>query len=396
MSLLGDNMSLFHSAYRFLLGYVRLTVSGEYSERLLNILSANRISFWEIHKKHDTYEICLLRRDFSRLRHLRRHTGVRVHIASRHGLPKIVRRYRLRFGIPVGAMVFFVILYYLSARLWVIDIRAPQRYDTSRAQCILQDLSVHIGMKMDELDTDTLRQQFIMLDPSVSWASFNRQGSVLQLNVSLQSEQKREEPAPCNLIASEDGVIVRNDVRSGVLLVQTGQTVSAGQVLVSGVRNEQGRNEFLHSAGEVYAMVMEHQMVNLPVKETVHYTVGEPKKRYAFKFFGVTIPLFLGHLKGSYESHTDAHTVQMFGGSIPLTVYTQHNTPLCEELLERNQESALADGRKMITDRLKEATDIQFLQESVTRQGDSFCYSCRVRYTKNIASVEKLKIIGEK
>ena len=64
----------------FLMGTVRLKLTGDYCERLINILAANNISFWDFRKVGKSYCLTILKKDIFKIRFLSRNTFVKIKI----------------------------------------------------------------------------------------------------------------------------------------------------------------------------------------------------------------------------------------------------------------------------------------------------------------------------
>ena len=96
--------------YRFAVGFIEAEFSGDVAEVILNICAKNGISLWNIKRKGEKIRCCITVRDFKALPRIAKNSGIRVHILKRLGLPFFINRYKKRFGIPVGAVIFFCFL----------------------------------------------------------------------------------------------------------------------------------------------------------------------------------------------------------------------------------------------------------------------------------------------
>ena len=93
--------------YRFRRGFLRIEIRGDIAEALLNICAKNGIPLWNIKRRGKAIRCYIAVGDFKRLPRLLAKSGLRVHILDRYGLPFFTERYKKRYGIPVGAAVFF-------------------------------------------------------------------------------------------------------------------------------------------------------------------------------------------------------------------------------------------------------------------------------------------------
>ena len=101
----------------------------------------------------------------------------------------------------------------------------------------MDEIGIRPGVRTSGLDAELLEQAAMVKLKDVSWMAINFQGSVV--NVELKERDAPPEAIPmeepCNLKSSYPGQIVRLEVISGVTVVEEGDAVTQGQLLVSGV-----------------------------------------------------------------------------------------------------------------------------------------------------------------
>ena len=117
--------------YRFSVGFIEAEFSGDVAEVILNICAKNGISLWNIKRRGKKIRCYITVRDFKALPSVAKKSGIRVHILKKIGLPFIINRYRRRFGIPVGAALFFCFLYFMSAFIWTVEVNGNKTVSES-------------------------------------------------------------------------------------------------------------------------------------------------------------------------------------------------------------------------------------------------------------------------
>ena len=106
---------------RFVRGWVRLSVTGDFAERFYNLLIQQGLMPYDMHRTSDgQMELTLPRGQFRRIRYARRMTGVRIKILEKGGLPRTVWKYRRRWGLIVGAVLAAVFVFLMSGFIWSI------------------------------------------------------------------------------------------------------------------------------------------------------------------------------------------------------------------------------------------------------------------------------------
>ena len=96
--------------YRYLRGYLKISVKGEFSEKLLNLCAANRITLWNSRIIKGGIETCIFIKDFFALRYLIRGSKLRVHICEKAGVPIRTSKNRKRIGLFGGIILLFVFI----------------------------------------------------------------------------------------------------------------------------------------------------------------------------------------------------------------------------------------------------------------------------------------------
>lgn len=390
-------MNIFILLFHFLKGSVKLKIKGEFSERFFNILAANSIKFWNIEKSNGEFSFFIFRKDFLKLKKLRKKAGIKVKIISKHGFPVIIRRYRKRYGIIVGCLLFVVLLNVMSAHIWHIEIIGAKDTDTNEIINCLEKLGVGNGVKTNTLNTDYLKQKLILSFENLSWASLNIQGSVLNVNISEFDNEITQKNIPCNLIAKSDGIIVKMNIHSGKGVVNIGETVTKGQVLVSGIKNEKGINSFIVSEGEIFASVPDKITIEIPKTLSEKQYSDENLVRYAIDIMGAKIPLFLGEIKDKHDKNISCRNLTIFENKVPIKIYKQEVIYFEESFTEISYDTALTLATEKLKEILKNenAIDFEILNKTNTENKDNYTVTFDIRKTLDIANKDFFKIIGE-
>ncbi len=313
-------MNIFNKIYSYMFGTVRIKISGDYCERMLNVIATNNISFWKPKRKNDSVYITVLLKDIKKIRALRKNIGVKIKFSQRKGFPFVYSKYKHRYGLLIGIILFLVILNILSDRLWIIKINGNQAVSDTQIYDFFTSKEVKSGVMMDEIDSGVLKQELIMSFKNIAWASLNKQGSVLEVNLTEFDNQNKNE-SPSNITSEYDAVVKKIDVSKGSVAVKVGDTVSKGQLLVSGIVNYGAGNAFVHSSGEILAEIHEKQIVKVKKITMNCAPSGKVLKRKALNFMGMKIPLYLGGVAGDYSVENTKRNLKLFGQEIPVVLY---------------------------------------------------------------------------
>lgn len=332
---------IFVRLLRFLMGYVKLTVSGKYPERFLNLCANRGIRVWNSRRRGESIECCLFARDYKTLRAFRRDCGVTLRIRRKCGLPFFCHRYRRRAGFLCGAALFCAFLAVMPRFVWSIEVKSDGGVDEAAVKATLADMGLTVGTPLRQIDAGDMRLQLALRMPEVSWAAINDDGTAVTVEVRAV-EPKQEAPTGyANLIARREGQVTALTVRSGSAVVRVGDAVVAGQLLVSGTEQyTDGRTVFRYSDGEVMAETRRVVTVSVPYRQTVTADVGEPIVRRAASAFGLTIPLYVGDVKGSYRREVERRDLVIGGVTLPVSLTTATFTPVRDKTVTLTEQQA--------------------------------------------------------
>ncbi len=304
-------------------GYITVLVSGEACERFMNLCGFYSRDVWDFQKNPKGLSVKVRVSEYKNLRHSAKRAGVHLHIQSKHGLPFLLRRYRFRYGIFVGFLIFVVLLNVLCGRIWSVEIHGISSLNSLEVMTMLQSVGISEGVKKDAYDWATVRQKIMEQNPQISWMSFNPIGTVLFVDISETAKAPGilDHNVPCNLKATKDGVILSAKVYAGQPLVKPGDAVVKGDILVSGaVEYKNGCTVFRHASAEIVAQTKYHITFKIPLRQTVQCRTGKSQVRHVIRFFGMRIPMYLGSIKEQYETVPTSHDMQINHKTLPLGV----------------------------------------------------------------------------
>ena len=308
---------------RYLRGYLLLEFSGVFSEKILTDIAAAKLSIWSLKYKKGKIYAKVFARDFKKLRGLKRNTGIKIKILEKHGFPFSARKYKNRFGLIAGALIFFIILEFLSSYVWVININGNKKVPANDIMSTLKEIGVYEQMPAKEVDSKIMAQSLLIKRNDLAWASLNLEGSVLNVNVTeIKKPAGEGEKLPSNLIALTDGIIRKIDAVSGDVRVKTGDNVHKGDLLISGIVEDMSSTVFVHASGTVTAQVEKTYKARADFIQKLKINTGKTGKKRVLEILGAELPLFLGRQEKSANICYKCGQVMIMGNKVPLKLYT--------------------------------------------------------------------------
>lgn len=288
-------------------GYVVIKVWGYSVERLLNLCGNHDILVWEIEDHGDYHTMHVSIEGFFALKPLLKKTGTRVAILHRYGLPFFMSKMLAR-KIFVAGLLGCILFWCLTSRfIWDIRIEGNLSLTEDVLLDYLEERGIHTAMKKSELEIEPLEQALREDYDLITWTSAQLKGTTLLIRIKENDMPVYEDNTPkeeqgVDLTAARDGVVTYIITRKGVPLVAKGQSVQAGDVLVSGavpVYNEDStvrRYQFVEADADIvlrYAKeITLEEAVTYEEKLYTGETIGIPvlgvgEKALSFRFWGI-------------------------------------------------------------------------------------------------------------
>lgn len=347
----------------FFRGYLVITVTGNFTERFINVCTARNILLWDITRiSRRTIRCKISVRAFKKLPKIAYDTGVTVKINARHGLAFFLQRYRRRKLMLCGIFIFLLFVIGINQFVWDIEVRGNETVKSADILAALEEEGLTTGVLKSKIDQRTLKNQVMLKLPSLSWLWIDKHGSKIIVDV------RERIPVPeifdpddyCNIVAGKDAVIDSMIVRNGVPVVSAGDTVLKDTVLVTGKIPSTLKPDirYVQSDAQIYARVWYEKTDQFSRISTVRTQTGNRKKQYTLKIFGIEIPLFHSG-QPPYENSNETekkYELSLFGNYLgaTLTCREYEEVTISQEL--HTEESTAAQGAQALKAQIDEET----------------------------------------
>lgn len=335
-------------AVNFCKGHVRLRVESGFPERVLNVCAARQIAFWDL--KWETplsFSFTMTRADLRRLRKAAERLSCDIQVVDQAGVPFLLRRFRRRYALVAGLVLCALALLVGSFFIWDFQVEGNERVREEAILRALERRGVGLGTFGFSIDSEQLRNEILLDLPELSYIAVNVRGCRAQVQVRERKEPPEivDKRRPGNTVARRDGLIT--DIRpfDGEKLVLPGTTVREGQLLISGVTDDdQAGTRFLRGMGEVYARTWYDLCCRVPRTVRQKRYTGEERTRFALCWGGRRWDLYLGApLPEGCDKTVERRRLTLPGGYVlPLTLVTETLRFYEEAEAPRSQEQAEA------------------------------------------------------
>lgn len=306
------------------MGYVSFTATGGFTERFVNLCTFKKIPLWNMKKQGDVFYAETTVDGYKNIRQSAYRSGVKMKLEGKHGLPFFMNSNRRRRGILIGLAVSAVIVFFLSTMIWSISVEGNKDLSEAEVLSVFEQLGVKKGVFRKSIRASEVADEAEKLLPELLWASVNIKGSRVEIVVCERTDAPEfpDNETPCNIVASEDGVIVAIQANIGVEAVKAGDAVVKGDLLISGVTQNLDLTENLKSArGNVTASVK--RSIAADCADKTFLTQSAEKSRYTLYILGIKIPL--GLRVGEENYHRDESYLTNGKITLPVGIITEHS-----------------------------------------------------------------------
>lgn len=369
---------------RFLRGYVIFTVTGSYPERLVNICIFNGVNVWGIKSKEGVVYCCAMAANYKAIRRLSHKTSAKIRIKRKCGLPFILKRNSKRKGLLIGFCLMLAILKVLSMFVWVIDFKGFESFSTSYAKEIMSQVGISEGVYSGFDNIKNMQTKAMMMLENVSWLSINVDGSYAEINMSesVPKGEVSDNQKPANIKAECDAQILRVDAYGGVPSVRSGDAVVKGNLLISGIaENENGGIALMRADGVVWASTKYSETISIQKAQTkIEY--GEPETRYACRLFNILIPLtYKCNSQGRNIYLADEQRASFNGNNASLSLITENIYPYRANQYNIDETTAEEQFKtKVMLNELFKYNDKKIVSRNIEKSADSNKISYEIFY----------------
>lgn len=332
---------------RKITGELEVTATGLSPEKLLNLAAKNHISLSGVRRLSYT-QLCfnIGPADYNRLKKLLPEGRYKLNIGSSRGLSLMLYAFRARYCLIAGIIISIVLAFFASSRIWFVKVRGCEKVSEENVLQLLESYGLKSGASISGEELDEMEKRLMQDVSDISWVGISRRGVNIYAYIKESSELPESTPIdkPADVIALKDGVVEKVTVLQGRAVVTQGQTVRAGDVLISGELIYQDLPyQYIYALGDVQARIWYsgERKISLVQSETVR--TGNTAVVRTMRIFGQDIPLDGENPFASYEVESREQDVMNLG--IPVTIITQTYYETEEREYSITQEEALELGK---------------------------------------------------
>ena len=233
--------------------------------------------------------------------------------------------------------------------IWEFQVSGNETVPDEAVLRALEDYGITIGTRSLDIDQKDMRNHVLLELEDVVWLAVNVRGCVARVQV---------EDGPANVVARRPGLVTRVEALGGQAAVVPGDTVTQGQLLISGaVDLDNGGLRWQHGMGRVWARTWYELTAQVPLTVWQRGAPLSSRTRYALDIGKKRIKLYgKGSTLGDdCDKITQCRPVCLpWGLRLPITVAAETVTAYGPSTdLRRSAEEARQEGEALLREQLE-------------------------------------------
>ena len=308
---------------------VRFCAYSGLSSEFLNYLCENDIAVFSIVFDQFGFTAVCYAEDYKFVARAGKKYQVKVRITEKKGLWFSFRFLLKRKGILLGIALGGVMMFFFSFLIWDIGINTADETLKNELTVQLFNRNIYPGVFCTDEKLVKAEKELLYINDKIKYISLNFYKGVLNCEINLKTDRedylsgmKNE-----NIYARLSGIISDLRVYEGYSVVQLGQSVTEGDVLVSCEYTDKHNNHYT-SATRAYieAICDKTYSVEIPFNKKEEIFTGEAFTEKTIYFLGneKTIETVADSVKQNSVSKSHIEYFTFFGFHLPFTVKTTH------------------------------------------------------------------------
>ncbi len=274
---------------------VRIVVN-ENNNKFLNYLIYNKIYYDSLNKYNEYFVLDVSYDDYLYIR--RRY---KCHIVKYYGKKNIVNIYENNKYVLLSLIISFMLLFLLCNTIFDIKINSDDKDIANVINDSLKDNGIDVYKRKVSFDKLNSIKNKILEDnkDTLEWIEIREKGCIYYIDVTprVKSNNNVDNSLPSDIVAEKDGVIKHIVVHRGSKVIDNGDYVKKGDILISGniIKNENVIDK-VHSEGVIYAETWKTVNISIPFKR-IDYVYKKTINHYYLDIFGHKFTI-----SGKYDS----------------------------------------------------------------------------------------------
>lgn len=306
-------------------------ISGEEPERFINLCKYNHILLTDMYKDDTGIYATLSYKQWEEIKKFEKKCLVTCKIVSEQGILAFLKKYRKHLVFFICLLLFFGFVWYSSLFIWQIEVDGESDYTEEEIVEYVRENLIPIGTRRSKVKLANLEKNLRMQYDKVAWITCEIDGTRLLVHIveTVAKEDLKTMEEPCNIVAVKDGLVTDLIATSGKKIVNPGDEVKKGDILITGVVNVYNEYEelietnYVPASGIVYGQTTYYYKESFPMEYTEKKHGKKKKTAYAVQI-GSKIHLFCQPKESDQYTKIDTtHVFHLGSYYLPISLTVQ-------------------------------------------------------------------------
>ena len=268
--------------WNYFAGYVMIRVEGLSLEKFLNTAAELGVAVFDARRVSYTVLRALVSaRGYKKLRSAVSDRYA-VSVVKKAGVPIGLKWMTGRKALLVGLVLIAAATFLASLFVWEIRVSGLDYNEAKALKQELNELGLGAGSYKGDIDLKETEKALMLGHDEFAWINVRLRGVIADVEVVLAEPVPEivDDTRPCNIVATKDAMVVSVTARQGRAAVDQGDTVRAGDVLISGMIWDAGLTRMQTAArGEVIGSVWYSAQASAPTHEQSRIPTGRTQQQ---------------------------------------------------------------------------------------------------------------------
>lgn len=363
-----------------------LRASGRDLYRFINALRQSQVICMGQHCQKGSLCCTIRQSDLAAVQTLADRCGMTLTVRRHRSVQRWLRRYRLRFGLAIGAVIAAALILWQSNVIVSVEVQGNATISDAAILNVLAGEGIRRGRWIPGIDMGHCEYVVRRDLPGIAWCGIRHTGSRLVVEVAEETPAipLRKTRSPCNIVAAENAQITGIQVLHGELVRMLGDGVAKGDLIVSGVfEDATGIVTYHHAIAEITGIYTKETTLTCDFDTEQSVPTGRERRERTLLLFGMELPLHLpGEAYASASRTCSEEPLRFLGLTLPVGLRTETIRELDTTVLHRTPEEAqLVLQSEAVRYEQNFLTDVTVLDRQMTFFQSDTGMTCHLAFT---------------
>ncbi|MBP3495406.1 MAG: sporulation protein YqfD [Clostridia bacterium] len=295
----------------------RICISIKEKSRVLDLIITNNLTYIKLLFDNEKFFIEIYTKYLKQYKEILKTNTIDAHFSEPYGLLAKIYKIKNRCGLIIGIVFILLTIYISSNIVWKINIDGNSKIKNEVIVKELESAGLTLGSFIPGINYDELHNRFLLNSKNIAWISVNIEGNTANVHVrEILNEEPIKENTYTNVISKYDGQIVSISIKNGKKVINVGDVVKKGDLLISGVLESQSMGiRYVHAEGEIKAYVNKQIFIKIPYETLKKSYTGKVYTENSYKIFSNIINFSLKYRNSGvlYDKIIKEEDINLFG-----------------------------------------------------------------------------------